>query len=402
MKMKRVMAGLFWLIGFGVLPLAAQPQEILSANVAIYLVQPYASTELSEGVLFPQTFNQLRDEATFLHMRYDVQGIQPIVVQQVLFTEPGVWSGHREYRGKRFQLLLGWHRREGDTFWLELGLTYGDRTLLRVSSFAVPQRGTFAVSGEVETLGTEAFLNSEGLLQRRPADKQILVTLTPVWRTQGSPDETPGTLSVDPTRLHADLHITRERYYAEAPVDLSRVPLFRNTRTGEPIAVETVPRVQSLLVEAFDGQPTIKIFRGAIRFSPNVKVLGIVTALDSLSSGSSGLRATERLFSSVKPAPGARLLRGGLETTSPGSTAWDDWVTVEGNTVFFQLGITMGADDFRILLQYNPEAHITATFDVQLEETTIRGVPTSGGLIVAEEHLGDDYLFTGLRLSGRP
>ncbi|MFQ5777659.1 MAG: hypothetical protein ACE5IP_06590 [Terriglobia bacterium] len=400
--MKKIIAGTFWLVAFGAPPLTAQPQEILSANVAIYLVQPYASTELSKGVLFPQTFNQLRDEAAFLHMRYDVKGIQPLAIHQVRFTEPRVWSGYMQYRGKRLRLLLGWHRREGDTFWLELGLTYGDRTLLRVPSFAVPHRGTFAVSGEVETLGTEAFLNSEGLLQRRPADKQILLTLTPVWRTQDSPDNAPGTLNVDPTTLHADLHITRERYYAEAPVDLSRVPIFRNTRTGEPIAVETVPHVQSLLVEAFDGQPTIKIFRGAIRFSPNVKVLGIVTALDSLGSGSSGLRATERLFSSVKPAAGARLLRGGLETTSPGSTAWDDSVTVEGNTVFFQLGITMGADDFRILLQYNPEAHTTATFDVELEDTEIRGVRTSGGVIVAEEHLGDDYLFTGLRLSGRP
>ncbi|MFQ5723219.1 MAG: hypothetical protein ACE5G6_01910 [Terriglobia bacterium] len=385
------------------LPAHAQTQEILTANLVVYLVEPTAPPELAEGVLLPQTFSDLRDEASFLRLRFQLRSIDVMLLQTTRFPCRCVSTAQYNYRGQPIRAVLAWHRREGDQLWMELGLTYGQRPLLRVPSFVVPNRGTFAISGEVELLGTERFLNQEEKLERRAAQKQVVITLTPIWETRSAAEAASGTLSVDPSTIHADLHITRETYYAEGAVDLSQIPLYTNTRTGETVVLGTVPHVQSLLVEAFDGQPTIKIFRGRIRFSPNVKVLGIVTRVASADSPRpSPLQTTERLFSREKPVAGGRVLRQGLEASAPGSTAWDDFVRVEGNTVYFQLGITMGADDFRILLQYELDAFTTASFEVELEDTVIQKVRTSGGLVVGGDHLGDNYLFSGLRLSGAP
>jgi hypothetical protein len=395
--LRALVGGLFGLA----IPSVAESNEILTVNVTLYVVEPTISNELRQGVLFSQTFNQLRDEIDFLRVRYNVKRTEVLAIQPVRFSEPGVFSGSTEYRGSRLRLIVAWHDTKNDLFLMELGVTYDERTLLQVPSFGVPNRGTFAVGGETEAIGSEAYLDEGGLLRRRAANKQVLATVTPVWRTQGTTEAT-GTLNSDPTVVHADLHITRERYYGDAAVGLETFELFRDTRKPETIRLGAVSHVQSILVEAFDGQPTVKIFRGRIRFSPNAQVLGIATDLDSLSPAQPVLHTTEKLFSTEKRQPGARLLRGGLETNAPGSTAWDDFVTVEGNTVYFQLGITMGADDFRILLQYEMSALTSASFDVELDDTFVRGVQTSGGLIVGGEHLGDDYLFTEIRVSGPP
>lgn len=143
---------------------------------------------------------------------------------------------------------------------------------------------------------------------------------------------------------------------------------------------EESSRYQSVFIRQFDDQNengTLTVFKGRLRFQGDVKIAGVV--YDTHRSVPN-LKASDRLFASaIDPELPEMLNQADVrhyEKHNP-----DYARIVDEKTLDFSTGITHGADDFRVILDYGTTPLRENSFQIELDAD----MSTDSGMIVGSE-----------------
>ncbi len=149
----------------------------------------------------------------------------------------------------------------------------------------------------------------------------------------------------------------------------------------ETAAPQTVPRYQSVFVRQFDNQREngfLSVFKGTITLTGDVKVAGVVF---DTNSNVPNLRASDQVFASrISEDLPQRLDQARVrhfESQNP-----DYARVIDDKTVEFSTGITNGADDFRLILDYGENA---VASDTSMTITLDTDTSTGTGIIIGED-----------------